>query len=437
MSLRIAIISEHASPLAMLGGVDSGGQNVYVAQTACHLVRLGHRVDVYTRRDDQTLPDVLQSPDGYQVIHVPAGPPRRLPKEDLLPFMGEFTDHMLWRLKARPADLIHANFFMSGLVGMELKSRLALPLVVTFHALGRVRLLHQGGADRFPADRLEIEDELMQAADYIVAECPQDADDQRHLYDADPRKIRIVPCGYDPEEMHPIGRSQARRVLGLDRSMPLVLQLGRLVPRKGVDDAIRGFARAVKRMKTTARMLVVGGESETPSPELTPEIGRLQCIAQEEGIGRQVVFTGRAERARLKYYYSAANVFVTTPWYEPFGITPLEAMACATPVVGSNVGGIKHTVVDGKTGFLVPPHDPDSVGECLAALLNNSEQCRQFGEEALRRVRQGFTWKKVAEALNGIYQEAAARPRRRRLARAASSPAFEFSVPILADSGVD
>ncbi|MCC6492072.1 MAG: glycosyltransferase [Pirellulales bacterium] len=422
MRLRIALISEHASPLAPLGGVDSGGQNVYVAQLACGLTRMGHRVTVFTRRDDGSLPETLLAPDGYRVVHVPAGPARPLAKEDLLPHMEAFCDYVTRRLAFEPVEVVHANFFMSGLAAMRAKRVLGIPFVITFHALGRVRLMHQAAADRFPADRLEIEDELMVEADRIIAECPQDADDQATLYDADLRKIHIVPCGYDPDELHRIGKTAARRELGLDRATPLVLQLGRLVPRKGVDNAIRGFARAVREHDLPARMLVVGGESEKADAALTPEIGRLQAIAREEGVPSRVAFAGRADRSRLKYYYSAANVFVTTPWYEPFGITPLEAMACGTPVIGSNVGGVKYSVLHNHSGLLVPPHDPKALGEAIARLLTQPDVCRQFGQQAHQRVQSMFTWQRVTEMIVEAYLTAVERKPLMAVPRGSVSP---------------
>ena len=371
--LRIALISDHASPIAVLGGVDTGGQNVYVAQLAAHLARMGHEVAVYTRRDDPDLADTVEMPEGYSVVNVAAGPARPIAKEELLPHMRAFSDQMYCKLSREECDIVHANFFMSGMVAMRLKTALQIPFVVTFHALGRVRLLYQAAADRFPIERLSIEDRIVAEADRIIAECPQDAEDQISLYSAEPSKLRMAACGFDRGELQPIDRALARRALGLDLGVPIVLQLGRLVPRKGVDNAIRGFARMVRVHNLDARMLIVGGATDMADPIATPEIGRLQEIAKQEHVAEHVIFTGRADRQRLKYYYSAADVFVTTPWYEPFGITPLESMACGTPVIGANVGGIKYSVVDGRTGFLVPPNDPDALGQRLAQLAGDAE----------------------------------------------------------------
>ncbi len=363
MTRRVALISEHASPLAVAGGIDSGGQNIYVGQVARQLAAAGYEVDVLTRRDAAELPRAVEVARGVRVVHVDAGPARPIPKEELLPHMAAFTEEAA-RLATgtRPYDLVHANFWMSGLVAAELRGRLGLPFVITFHALGRVRRLHQREADRFPEERTAIEERIVHEADHVIAECPQDEEDLVRLYNADPSRITIVPCGFDPTEIWPISKPLARIVLGLSPDEPILLQLGRMVPRKGVDTVISALARLRELSDLRPRLLVVGGESEEPDPGRTPEIARLAEVARREGVEDQVVFVGRRDRDQLKYYYSAADLFVSTPWYEPFGITPLEAMACGTPVIGSNVGGIKFSVRDGETGYLVPPRDPGRRG---------------------------------------------------------------------------
>ncbi|MCE5267278.1 MAG: glycosyltransferase family 1 protein [Planctomycetaceae bacterium] len=412
MRRRLALISEHASPLGALGGVDSGGQNVYVAQVARHLALMGHHVDVFTRRDDPELPSIVRPADGLRVIHVDAGPPRFLPKEELLPWMDEFSDFMLRFIKSEGSyDLIHSNFFMSGLVGCRLKAVFGTPLAVTFHALGRVRLMHQRETDRFPAARLAIEAQVMRDADAIIAECPQDQADQCHLYGAAPRKIHLVPCGFDRDELGPVDRFDARRQLGLDPWARWLVHVGRMVPRKGVDTVIEAIARLQQRHGIVARLLIVGGESDEPDPLRTPEIGRLIETARRAGVAGRVIFTGRRQRGVLRYYYSAADVFLTTPWYEPFGITPVEAMACGTPVIGSQVGGLQYTVVHGRTGFLVPPKDPNAVARRLATLYRHPRLLRRMGRAGLARVNRLFTWQRVARQLATVFESVLAEQR--------------------------
>ena len=408
MGERIALISEHASPLAAAGGVDSGGQNVYVAQVARQLANLGYSVDVFTRRDHPAQPETLDWRPGVRVVHVAAGPAAYVRKEALLPLMEEFSARVrdyAWRNGGY--RVAHANFFMSGLAALELKRSQGTPFVMTFHALGRVRQAHQGTADEFPAARFAIEDELVAQADGLIAECPQDRTDLEALYGADPARICVIPCGFDKAEFWPITRALARRTLGYRADERILLNIGRLVPRKGVDNAIQGLARLVRVHGIEAKLVVVGGNSDLPDEGLTPEIGRLRALAEAEGVGDRVVFTGRRSREFLKLYYSAADVFVTTPWYEPFGITPLEAMACGTPVAGADVGGIRYSVADGVTGVLVPPRNPDALGERLAELLRDPARLRELGRNGVRRVNAQFTWRRVARSIGGLYRQVA------------------------------
>lgn len=420
MKKKIGLISDHASPLAVLGGVDSGGQNVYVTQLARHLATLGYAVDVFTRRDDAELPEVVTCEENFRVIHAPAGPETFVPKEALLQYMPAFTDFVEAYCRTERYALLHAHFFMSGLVAANLKERLGVPFVITFHALGRVRRIHQGQADGFSDERFAIEDRLVAEADRIIAECPQDEEDLIQLYGADPHKVVVIPAGFDPVEFGPVDKAAARRKLGLPQDEQIVLQLGRMVPRKGVETVIRGLACLHRERHVPARLLVVGGESEWPDPALTPEIGRLQAVASEIGVEEYVTFVGRRRRELLKYYYSAADVFVSVPWYEPFGMTPVEAMACGTPVIGSAVGGIKYTVQDGQTGFLVPAHDPQRLGERLAHLLRRPAMMADFRENCLRRVQEQFSWDSITRSIAELYETVCAQAPAPAVQRAAS-----------------
>ena len=407
-SLKVALISDHASPLATLGGVDAGGQNVYVAQLARRLAATGVHVDVFTRRTCTSQAEIVPW-EGVRVIHVPAGPPCHVPKEQLLPYMDGFTDWVeAFAAREGAYGLFHANFFLSGLVAADLKVRTGTPFVVTFHALGKVRRLHQGAADAFPDERMSIEARLVRAADALIAECPQDVDDLMTLYGADASQVHLIPCGFDPAEFEPLDKEEVRARLerpALPQDAPLLLQLGRMVPRKGVETVVRALVQVEK-----AHLLVVGGESAEPDPVKTPEIGRLQEVANEVGVASRVHFLGQRPREDLKHLYAAADVFVTTPWYEPFGITPLEAMACARPVVGSNVGGVKYSVVDGETGLLVPPRDPDALATALNLLLTNPKRAEAMGRRGRARVLRDFTWEQVAGAMRRVYEEVALPP---------------------------
>ncbi|HEU5145197.1 MAG TPA: glycosyltransferase [Chryseosolibacter sp.] len=405
MKKAIALISEHASPLASLGGVDSGGQNVYVGELARNLSMRGYQVDVFTRWDNEALPPKVTWIPDVRIVHIEAGPVATIEKEYLFDYMPEFTRKMLEFIQAEGVEyeLIHANFWMSAMVASDIKKMLQIPFVVTFHALGYIRKIYQGDSDKFPSERIEIEKQVVKEADHIIAECPQDKDDLMMYYQAPQEKITIIPCGFNPHEFYPLDRLLARMVLKLDPKEFIVLQLGRMVPRKGIDNVIQAIAK-LKKTATPVRLLVVGGESDDINTENNREIARLQKIARDAGVGDQVTFTGRKQRDVLKYYYAASDVFVTTPWYEPFGITPLESMACGTPVIGSNVGGIKYTVEDGVCGFLVPPNDSDALAARIFELLHDGSMRETMRSNAIRRVNTLFTWAKVTDLTIALYE---------------------------------
>ena len=401
--MRLAMISEHASPLATLGGEDSGGQNVYVAELARRLGAMGHEVDVFTRRDDGDLPEVVPFSEGVRVVNLTAGPTGAVPKDEIFGFMPQFRDafYRFARGEAATYDLVHANFWMSGWVACEAKKDLGLPFAQTFHALGEVKKREQGDADTSPPERRAAELRIVEEADRILATCPAEVEELTTLYEAYPGKLSLVPCGVDGETFRPIDRQEARRHLGLP-DVPTVVYVGRLVPRKGVDTLVRAFALLPDA--SGARLVVVGGE---PGPGPSPEAARLSDLAHSLGVSERVTFVGSRPQGELRQFYGAADVAVSVPHYEPFGMTPLEAMACATPVVGSRVGGIKWSVADGETGFLVSPRDPEALSESLARLVSDGPLRERMGRAARRRVEEHFTWDRVAAGAEAAFSEAA------------------------------
>ena len=403
---RIAMLSEHASPVALLGSEDAGGQNVYVDQVSRNLGLLGFDVDVFTRRDSEELPDVMEWAHGVRVVHLRAGPARFIKKDPMWHHMPRFRDGFLHyaRLGHRPYDLIHANFWMSGWAACQAKRLLQIPVVQIFHALGKVKRMHQGDADTSPHDRIVTEYSVIEEVDRIIAQCPNEMHELVTLYDTDPSKIEVIPSAVDVDAFRPVPKEQARAELGLDPDAWTVVYVGRMLPRKGIDNLVEGFARLARRADVPVRLVIVGGETTEGNPMQTPEIRRLAEMAALFRIRRLVHFTGKRDQTMLRYYYSAADVAVTTPWYEPFGLTPLEAMACGTPVIGSDVGGIKFTVADGETGFLVPPREPIALADRLQRLLSDRALARRMGRAARARVERLFTWRKVAERTAELYE---------------------------------
>lgn len=409
------MISDHANPLMPLGGTDSGGQNVYVEHLSRALGNRGIYVDIFTRQDGSSQQTIVNIADRVRVFQIPAGPQVQVPKEKLLPYMPEFVRQCLAWARLERYNVAHAHFFLSGLVACQLQEAIGLPFVMTFHALGKVRRLHQGTADEFPDERFRIEERIVGQADGMVAECPQDLADLVSLYGADPSRIRTIPCGVDPELFHPEMKSTARRLLGIPEEKKVVLQLGRLVPRKGIDNVIEAFSLLVRNEPSyDMLLLIVGGPSEKPDRTTCTEMDRLMRIAEDNKVADKVLFVGRRKPETLRYFYSAADVFVTTPWYEPFGITPLEAMACGTPVIGSRVGGIQYSIQNNATGLLVPPKSPGDLASAIRLLLADPALCQRFSKAGRDRVEKRFTWDIVAREIMELYTSATnsgARPR--------------------------
>ena len=396
--MRIDMVSEHASPLAAIGGVDAGGQNVHVAALAAGLARRGHEVTVHTRRDDAALPDRVTTDDGYDVVHVPAGPAAALPKDELLQHMPAFARVLRQGWADQAPDVVHAHFWMSGLAAVDAAAGLASPVPVlqTFHALGSVKRRHQGDADTSPSDRVDLERGLCRDVAHVVATCSDEVFELRRLGLATDR-VSIVPCGVDTAVFTPRGPVAPRG----DRKRLLVL--GRLVERKGQDDAVRAL-RAVP----DAELVVVGGPA-VDEIDTDPEVRRLRGIAAEAGVAERLVFAGAVARADVPAWVRSADVVLAVPWYEPFGITPLEAMACGRPVVATAVGGLQDTVADGVTGDLVPPRDPERLGAVLAALLADDDRRAAYGTAGVQRARARYRWARVVADTETVYRQVLAR----------------------------
>ncbi|SCG60607.1 glycosyltransferase [Micromonospora halophytica] len=391
--MRIAMISEHASPLAVLGEEDAGGQHTHVAELAAALVGEGHEVRVYTRRDSSGLPEVVDASAGYQVRHVPAGPAQRVPKDELLAYVGEFGRWLAdqWRHGDWRPDVAHAHFWMSGLATLHAGRRTNTPVVLTYHGLGTVKRRHRGARDTSPPGRIGYERALGRAADRVVVQCQDEVGELVRL--GVPRsKMALVPSGVDEQMFHPQGPAAPR-----DPARHRILTVGRMVERKGFQDVIRALPTV-----PDAECVVVGG----PPAELLPADGfarRLSALAESCGVADRVKLLGAVPRKEMGSWYRSADVLVAAPWYEPFGLTPLEGMACGVPVIGTNVGGIADTVVDGLTGDLVPPRDPRALGTALRRLLTDKVRRFAYATAAVDRIRSRYSWKRCAEQLGAVY----------------------------------
>ena len=327
-----------------------------------------------------------------------AGPPEVVPKDDLLPYMDDFAVDLHRQWKAHRPDVVHAHFWMSGKAALAAARPLGIPVVLTFHALGIVKRRHQGDRDTSPAGRLDIEGQLVRGADRVVATCTDEVFELLRL-GGDRKRISVVPCGVDLSTFSPDVAPEPRTP-GLRR----VVCVGRLVERKGVGNAIEALGR-MRAAGGPDTELVVAGGPDASGLDADPEVARLRAVAEEAGVADRVVFRGRVSREDLPALFRSADVAVCVPWYEPFGIVPLEAMACGTPVIASAVGGLVDTVVHGRTGLHVPPRRPDLLAESLADLLADDERRAALGRAAARRAATRYGWDRVAGQTLQAYED--------------------------------
>jgi len=399
--MKISMVSEHASPLASPGSVDAGGQNVHVAALSRTLARRGHEVTVFTRRDDPHLPERVRLDDGVDVVHVTAGPAARVPKDDLLPYMDELARGLTAHWRAASPDVVHGHFWMSGFAALRAAAALepaASPAVLqTFHALGSVKRRHQGSADTSPVAREWIEPHVAREVSRVIASCSDEAFELRAM-GVPSQRIAIAPCGVDTDEFTPTGPAETP---GRRRR---IVSIGRLVPRKGVELVILALGMLAERGADDIE-LVVAGSADGPFEE-DAEIARLRSIARGCGVADRVEFRGPVAREQVPALLRSADAVVCTPWYEPFGIVPLEAMACGTPVIAAAVGGLLDTVIDSVTGMHVPPRDAQVIADALAALMADDERRKRMGTAGRERVEARYSWDRVAAQVEHAYLDA-------------------------------
>jgi D-inositol-3-phosphate glycosyltransferase len=406
--LHIAMLSVHTCPLAVLGGKETGGMNVYVRELSRELGRMGVEVDIFTRSQDPEIPRVVPMAESVRVVHLPAGPEAPLSRTRLHAHLDEFVDGVeAWRIaRGVDYDLIHAHYWLSGVAALALRERWSVPTLQMFHTLGDLKnRVARRDADIEPAVRLEEEARIIASADRLVAaSVAERAHLVRHA-GADPERIAVVPCGVDTELFSPGDPDAARAALRFSRE-PLVLYVGRLAPIKGLETLLDAMALLARRGRAP-RLVVVGGDADEPrdghEADLHARIARL-------GIGGLVDFAGPQPQERLRTHYVAADVTVLPSHYESFGMVALEAMACGSPVVASRVGGLTTTVRDGVTGFLVPEGDVGALAGRLETLLGDADLRWRLGREGVRWAAQ-HRWPCVAEAICREYAQLESRAR--------------------------
>jgi D-inositol-3-phosphate glycosyltransferase len=405
--MRIAMLSYHTCPLATLGGKDTGGMNVYVRELTRQLGRNNIHVDVFTRSQDEHIPQVSHDLGfGNRVVHILSGPQVPLPKQDLVGFLPEFVAGIrdFTQNRGLQYDLIHSHYWMSGIAAGDLKTNWNVPVVHMFHTLGVMKQRVARQTEEAEGDYREAgERQVLHLADRIVAATPAELAQLQWLYQAETRKIEVIPPGVDLSHFYPIPRDEARAYIGVPPCDQMLLFVGRVETLKGIDALIEALA-LMRQNGEQVCLAVIGGDPDLSPEALSDEMTRLQAMREQYGLQESVAFLGRKSQDTLPYYYSAAEAVVVPSHYESFGMVALEAMACGTPVVASQVGGLAFLVQDGITGFTVPVDEPGTLAARLTELVQNPGLREQMGHQAAVFARE-YDWEKITERMIKLYKE--------------------------------
>jgi len=394
---RVALLSMHTSPLVQPGVGDGGGMNVYVREVASALARLGVEVTTFTRSWRPGLPEVVEREPNNRLVHIPAGR-FDMAKENLPRVVDEFTAGVREYFSRQAPDVVHANYWLSGVAGHALKHEFGLPLVTTFHTLARVKSLF-GDVESSERDVGEVS--VMGCSDTVVVSCAEERDQLRTLYPQWTGDAEIVAPGVESAVFSPGSKAGARAAVGLTSS-PVVLFVGRIQPLKGVDLAIRAVA-ALGR--SDAQLVIVGGASGAQGER---ELAAMRELVARLGLTARVTHVEPLPHHLLATYYRAADVVVVPSRSESFGLVALEAAASGRRVVASAVGGLLSLVDDGVTGYLVTDREVNSFAHALRRIIDTPDVGLAMGDAAHRRSRR-YTWNSAAMRLRRIYAEVSLR----------------------------
>jgi len=408
--MNIAMISYHTCPLATLGGKDTGGMNVYVDQLTRHLGQKGIHVDVFTRSQDEHVPYILHDLGyGNRVVHIPAGPEIYLPKRELSRYIPEFAAGILDFSKEKKLhyDLIHSHYWMSGIVGIQLKKDWQVPLINMFHTLVQMKNRVARNENEIEGQyRLEGEMNVIQNADAIIAATQAEKSQLEFLYQTNSKKIHIIPPGVNTSRFYPIAKDEAKSVINIPIDQQMILFVGRIEPLKGLDVLLRALAILKDSGLFSCcphYLAVIGGDTDISEPEMNVEMAHLQDLRKELCLEDLVVFLGKRSQDTLPYYYSAAEVVVMPSHYESFGMVALEAMACGTPVIASQVGGLAYLIQDNVTGFVVPDSEPEGLANKISMLLQDKNLREKFGRQGAEYSKD-YSWENIADKVIDLYQ---------------------------------
>jgi D-inositol-3-phosphate glycosyltransferase len=408
---RIAMLSVHTCPLATLGGKKTGGMNVYVRDLAREFGARGIHVDVFTRSANAAVSHVTPLGTNARVIHVVSGPEVYLETGDIYPHLPEFVDNVcaFAASEGRGYDVIYSHYWLSGWVAHELRATWGVPVVQMFHTLGRMKNRIAQIPDQQETDlRIATEADIMSWVDRLIAATPAERSQMLWLYRADRRKIEVVPPGVDLKRFHPISKAEAQAWVGVPARHRMLLFVGRIEPLKGIDNILQAVALLRDEspgLLDDVCMCVIGGEIVDGEPR-DPEIERLMALRDRLGLGERVTFLGARDQDVLQYYYGAAEALIMPSDYESFGMVALEAMACGTPVIASEVGGLAFLIEDGVNGFSVPTREPAALADRMRTVLTDTAQQARISSAARETAAQ-YGWPLIADRLLNVFENVA------------------------------
>lgn len=402
------MLSYHTCPLATLGGKDTGGMNVYVRDLTRELGRQGIHVDVFTRSQDEHVPHILHDLGyGNRVVHIPAGPERPLTKREMVDYLPEFIRgvEQFAIEKNMGYDIIHSHYWQSGLAAEMLADGWNVPMVHMFHTLGEMKnRIALSENEKEGPYRLDGERRVLKRADRVIAATLAEQAQLQWLYKADVNKVTIIPPGVDTSHFYSIPADEAKQFVGVPAEDRVILFVGRIEPLKGIDTLIQAMTCLDIPLSERPVLAIIGGDPEASPESMTGEMARLQELVHALSKSEMVIFLGKRGQDTLPYYYSAAEVLVMPSHYESFGMVALEAMACGTPVIASQVGGLAFLVKDGETGFHVPDQDPGALCEKLNLLLKDDSLRRKMGGRAAEYAR-SYAWENIARQVSAVYHQ--------------------------------
>ena len=406
----IALISVHGDPAVNIGQEEAGGQNVYVRQVGEALASLGWQVDMFTRKSCPNAANIVQHSARCRTIRLKAGPEAFVPRDCLIEYLPEFTANFARFMGKEAYPIIHTNYWLSGQVGLQLRQKHALQWVHTYHSLGAVKYQSSEHMPAIARTRLDVERQILEQADRVVATSPQEQEHMNSLL-SQWGAIDVIPCGTNLDKFRLIPKAEARAKLKQKADEKIVLYVGRFDPRKGIATLVKACAQLKQEGETDRLRLIIVGGSHPERCDGTEE-QRIRQMTHDLGLSDCTTFAGQVNHETLPFYYAAADVCVVPSHYEPFGLVAIEAMACGTPVIASNVGGLKFTVVPEKTGLLVPPKEVAAFGRAIARILNHPEWAKRLGRQAASRTQKYFAWSGVATELSQLYSTLLAPPTR-------------------------